>query len=76
MMMADYNGRFLVANRVFRNKLGYSQSELGRINLIKALRRADGRIYRQEGAILLQGINTTTLASRLRAFKIRTARPH
>jgi len=42
---------------------------------MKALRRADGRIYGKDGAAELLGINPTTLASRLRAFKITPARP-
>jgi len=41
-----------------------------RANLMKALQRADGRIYGQGGAADLLGINPTTLASRLRALKI------
>lgn len=49
--------------------------ELERANLIKALKRADGRIYGEGGAAELLEMNPTTLASRLRAFKIRPARP-
>jgi len=49
--------------------------ELERANLIKALQRTGGRIYGEGGAAELLGINPTTLASRLRAFKIRPARP-
>ena len=49
--------------------------ELERANLIKALQRASGRIYGEGGAADLLGINPTTLASRLRAFKIRPVRP-
>ena len=45
--------------------------ELERANLMKALQRADGRIYGEGGAAALLGINPTTLASRLRALKIR-----
>ena len=44
--------------------------ERERANLMKALKRADGRIYGQGGAAELLGINPTTLASRLRALKI------
>ena len=43
-----------------------------RMNLMKALERADGRIYGQGGAAELLGVNPTTLASRLRALKIKT----
>ena len=49
--------------------------ERERANLIKALQRTDGRIYGEGGAAELLGINPTTLASRLRAFKITPARP-
>lgn len=49
--------------------------ERERANLKKALERADGRIYGEGGAAELLGINPTTLASRLRAFKIKPARP-
>jgi transcriptional regulator with GAF, ATPase, and Fis domain len=41
-----------------------------RANLLKALQRADGRIYGQGGAAELLAMNPTTLASRLRALKI------
>jgi transcriptional regulator with GAF, ATPase, and Fis domain len=41
-----------------------------RANLMKALQRAEGRIYGQGGAADLLAINPTTLASRLRALKI------
>jgi transcriptional regulator with GAF, ATPase, and Fis domain len=41
-----------------------------RTNLMKALQRAQGRIYGAGGAADLLGINPTTLASRLRALKI------
>ena len=41
-----------------------------RANLMKALERAEGRIYGAGGAAELLGINPTTLASRLRALKI------
>jgi transcriptional regulator with GAF, ATPase, and Fis domain len=41
-----------------------------RANLMKALERADGRIYGHGGAAELLGLNPTTLASRLRAMKI------
>jgi transcriptional regulator with GAF, ATPase, and Fis domain len=47
-----------------------------RANLMKALRRADGRIYGQGGAAELLGINPTTLASRLRALKITPTKSH
>jgi transcriptional regulator with GAF, ATPase, and Fis domain len=43
-----------------------------RMNLMKALERADGRIYGQGGAAELLAVNPTTLASRLRALKIKT----
>ncbi len=46
-----------------------------RANLMRALQRADGRIYGQGGAAELLGINPTTLASRLRAMKIPPAKP-
>ena len=46
-----------------------------RANLLKALQRADGRIYGRQGAAELLGINPTTLASRLRALKIRPRQP-
>ena len=49
--------------------------ERERANLMKALQRTSGRIYGEGGAAELLGINPTTLASRLRAFKIRPARP-
>jgi transcriptional regulator with GAF, ATPase, and Fis domain len=41
-----------------------------RANLMKALQRANGRIYGHGGAAELLAINPTTLASRLRALKI------
>ena len=47
--------------------------ERERANLLKALQRADGRIYGKDGAAALLGINPTTLASRLRALKIASA---
>jgi transcriptional regulator with GAF, ATPase, and Fis domain len=47
-----------------------------RANVMKALQRADGRIYGQGGAAELLGINPTTLASRLRALKITPAKRH
>jgi transcriptional regulator with GAF, ATPase, and Fis domain len=50
--------------------------ERERANLMKALHRADGRIYGQGGAAELLGINPTTLASRLRALKITPPKPH
>jgi transcriptional regulator with GAF, ATPase, and Fis domain len=50
--------------------------ERERANLMKALRRADGRIYGQGGAAELLGINPTTLASRLRALKITPTKSH
>jgi len=46
-----------------------------RANLIKALQRADGRIYGEGGAAELLAINPTTLASRLRALKITPTKP-
>ena len=46
-----------------------------RANLMKALQRADGRIYGPGGAAELLGINPTTLASRLRALKITPPKP-
>jgi len=49
--------------------------ERERANLMKALQRADGRIYGQGGAAELLGINPTTLASRLRALKITAPKP-
>ena len=49
--------------------------ERERANLMKALQRADGRIYGQGGAAELLGINPTTLASRLRALKITPPKP-
>ncbi len=49
--------------------------ERERANLMKALQRTNGRIYGGGGAAELLGINPTTLASRLRALKIRPARP-
>jgi transcriptional regulator with GAF, ATPase, and Fis domain len=49
--------------------------ERERANLLKALQRADGRIYGAGGAAELLGINPTTLASRLRAFKITPPKP-
>jgi transcriptional regulator with GAF, ATPase, and Fis domain len=42
-----------------------------RANLMKALQRADGRIYGDGGAAELLAINPTTLASRLRALRSR-----
>jgi len=47
-----------------------------RANLIKALEHTHGRIYGAGGAAELLGLNPTTLASRLRAFKITPQRPH
>jgi len=44
--------------------------ERERANLIKAIQRTAGRIYGAGGAAELLGLNPTTLASRLRAFKI------
>src|SRR4029453_10539634 len=41
-----------------------------RTNLLKALRRAEGRIYGAGGAAELLGLKPTTLPSRLRALKI------
>jgi transcriptional regulator with GAF, ATPase, and Fis domain len=48
--------------------------ERERANLVRALERAGGRIYGEGGAAELLGINPTTLASRLRAFKIRSTK--
>ena len=42
---------------------------------MKALQRTNGRIYGEGGAAELLGINPTTLASRLRAFRITRTRP-
>jgi transcriptional regulator with GAF, ATPase, and Fis domain len=50
--------------------------ERERSNLIKALEHARGRIYGAGGAAELLGLNPTTLASRLRAFKITPPRAH
>jgi transcriptional regulator with GAF, ATPase, and Fis domain len=50
--------------------------ERERANLLKALKHADGRIYGVGGAADLLGLNPTTLASRLRAFKITPRKPH
>jgi transcriptional regulator with GAF, ATPase, and Fis domain len=50
--------------------------ERERANLMKALQRTEGRIYGAGGAAELLGLNPTTLASRLRAFKITPPRPH
>jgi transcriptional regulator with GAF, ATPase, and Fis domain len=46
--------------------------ERERANLMNALKRAEGRIYGQGGAAEMLEVNPTTLASRLRALKIRT----
>jgi transcriptional regulator with GAF, ATPase, and Fis domain len=46
-----------------------------RANVLRALDRTEGRIYGRDGAARLLGINPTTLASRLRAFKIAYPRP-
>jgi len=46
-----------------------------RANLMRALQRADGRIYGAGGAAEMLGINPTTLASRLRALKITPPKP-
>jgi transcriptional regulator with GAF, ATPase, and Fis domain len=45
-----------------------------RANVMRALDRADGRIYGRGGAAELLGINPTTLASRLRALQIAVAK--
>jgi transcriptional regulator with GAF, ATPase, and Fis domain len=45
-----------------------------RENLMRAVERCDGRIYGRGGAAELLGINPTTLASRMRAFKIAVAK--
>ena len=47
-----------------------------RANLMKALEHTEGRIDGAGGAAELLGLNPTTLASRLRAFKITPPRPH
>jgi transcriptional regulator with GAF, ATPase, and Fis domain len=44
--------------------------ERERVNVLRALERAGGRVYGRGGAADLLGINPTTLASRLRALKI------
>jgi len=49
--------------------------ERERANLMKALKRTDGRIYGEGGAAELLGINPTTLASRLRALKVTSPKP-
>jgi transcriptional regulator of acetoin/glycerol metabolism len=49
--------------------------ERERTNLMNALQRTGGRIYGATGAAALLGINPTTLASRLRAYKIKSNRP-
>ncbi|HEV2616389.1 MAG TPA: sigma 54-interacting transcriptional regulator [Candidatus Acidoferrales bacterium] len=49
--------------------------ERERANLIKALERADGRVYGKGGAAEWLAMNPTTLASRLRAFKITPTKP-
>ena len=50
--------------------------ERERANLMKALEHPHGRIHGAGGAAELLGLNPTTLASRLRAFKITPSRPH
>ena len=45
-----------------------------RANVMRALERAEGRIYGRHGAAELLGINPTTLASRLRALRIGVAK--
>jgi transcriptional regulator with GAF, ATPase, and Fis domain len=42
-----------------------------RANLVNALKRAHGRIYGSGGAADLLGVKPTTLASRLRALRIK-----
>ena len=49
--------------------------ERERANLMKALQRTEGRIYGHAGAAELLAMNPTTLASRLRAFKITPPKP-
>ena len=49
--------------------------ERERVNLMNALKRADGRIYGSGGAADLLGIKPTTLMSRLRALKINPQNP-
>jgi transcriptional regulator with GAF, ATPase, and Fis domain len=46
-----------------------------RRNVVKALKRANGRIYGTGGAAELLGLNPTTLSYRLRALKIATPKP-
>jgi transcriptional regulator with GAF, ATPase, and Fis domain len=48
--------------------------ERDRANLMKALQRTNGLIYGEGGAAELLGVNPTTLAPWLRAFRI-TPRP-
>jgi transcriptional regulator with GAF, ATPase, and Fis domain len=50
--------------------------ERERASLMRALQRTQGRIYGAGGAADLLGVNPTTLASRLRAFKITPRKPH
>ena len=46
-----------------------------RANVMRALDRAEGRIYGRGGAAALLGLNPATLASRLRALNITPSRP-
>jgi transcriptional regulator with GAF, ATPase, and Fis domain len=46
-----------------------------RANVMRALERSAGRVYGRGGAAELLGINPATLASRLRALKIKPPRP-
>lgn len=48
-----------------------SRRELERANIVEALRRANGRVAGKGGAAEMLGIPPTTLASRLKALKIR-----
>jgi formate hydrogenlyase transcriptional activator len=49
--------------------------ERDRANLMKALQRTNGLIYGEGGAAELLGVNPTTLAPWLRAFRITPTRP-
>ena len=73
------NGNGLLLGREMPTGTGVSihsawiTSATGR-SAARALQRAGGRIYGEGGAAELLGINPTTLASRLRAFKIRSTK--
>jgi transcriptional regulator with GAF, ATPase, and Fis domain len=47
-----------------------------RVNLLNALKRAEGRIYGPGGAAELLGVKPTTLTSRLRSYKIKAQDAH